>query len=468
MSGKLHSQAAQGRKYVNYYDAENTPLSYAQAKFQEIFGELFRGYKDNFCSLIVDSISERLNIQGFRMGPEEAADEDAQQIWQKNCLDADSNAAHIDALAQGLAGIVVWGDEDDEPVITPESATEVTFQYAPGSRRKLDAGYREFQDDWGVIHSTLWLPDGVYTAERGKETWGDPERSNNPLGRVPIVPLLNRKRLKQKPFSELAGIIPVQDAINKVSADAIVASEFAAFPQRIITGLEPFEDTDEERRAMLKAYIDRILTFDGEKVNFGTFDSADLKNYVALIDMLVQHMASQSRVPFHYFLLNGGQAPSGESITAAEAGLVAKARERMLHFGESWEEALRLAFLVKGDPRAEAFDAEVIWADPEHRQKSTLVDALGKSKEMLEIPKRQLWEDYGYTPQQIARFDEMREEEMKRDKELLDKYGPSLEQMGITQQQPGAPGAAGANGTNKSSSSPKSATAERQKEKSSR
>ncbi|TDB90917.1 phage portal protein [Actinomadura sp. KC216] len=463
MSGKLHTQEAQGRKFANYYDAESTPLSYAQKKFQEIFGELFRNYKDNFCSLIVDSISERLVVQGFRMGPEEAADEDAQQIWQKNFLDADSNAAHIDALVQGSSYLIVWGDDDDEPVITPESATEVTVQYAPGSRRKLEAGYREFTDDWGVVHATLWLPDGVYTSERGKETWGTPQGSSNPLGRVPIVPLLNRKRLKQKPFSELAGIIPVQDAINKVSADAIVASEFAAFPQRVLTGLEPFEDTNEERQAMLKAYIDRILAFDGENVGVHEFSAADLGNYVKLIDMLVQHMASQSRVPFHYFLLNGGQAPSGESITAAEAGLVAKARERMLHFGESWEEALRLAFEVKGDARAEAWDAEVIWGDPEHRQMSALVDALGKAKETLEIPKRQLWEDYGYSPQTIARFDQMREEEMKRDFELQKKYGEHK-----LMPAPGTPGAPGANGANKSSSSPKSATAERQKEKASR
>jgi len=385
---------------------------------------MFVGWRDNFCPLIVDSISERLSVKGFRMGPDEEPDKDALEIWQRSFLDAESNAAHIDALVQGVAHLIVWVDDEGQPVITPESAAEVVVQYAPGSRRRLEAGYREFTDDWGVTHATLFMPDQVYTSIRGKEdsAWSEPEPSPNPLGLVPIVPLTNRKRLKSEPFSELAGIIPIQDAINKVASDAIVASEFAAFPQRVIMGLEPFEDTDEERRQMLKAYIDRILAFDGENVKVDQWDPADLSNWVHLIDMLVQHMASQSRVPFHYFLLNGGQAPSGESITAAEAGLVAKARERMLHFGESWEEAMRIAFRVIDDPRAYAFDAEVIWADPEHRSKAMLVDSLVKLRE-LNVPVQQLQEDYGYSPQQIARFVEMKEAELRQQAEWRDKYG---------------------------------------------
>ncbi|MGN9782756.1 phage portal protein [Nonomuraea sp. ZG12] len=431
----MSKQRADVRKYSAYYDSENKTLSYAQKKFAEIFGDLFVGWRDNFCPLIVDSISERLRIQGFRMGPEEPADKDANLIWQRNRLNAESNAGHIDALMGGAAYLTVWGDEDDKAMVVPESAEDVTVQYEPGSRRKRAAAMKQYTDDWGDEHVTLWLPDGVHTSDRVNDggngrRWTDPVTEKNPLKVVPVVPLLNRTRLKLTPFSELASIIPVQDAINKVAADALVASEFAAFPQRILSGVEPLPDdptsgeVEAARQEAIRAYIDRILTLDNPDAKWGQFEAADLNNYVVLIDMLVQHMASQSRVPFHYFLLNGGQAPSGESITAAEAGLVAKARERMLHFGESWEEAMRLAFLVEGDmSKAEAYDAEVIWDDPEYRSKAQLADSLLKMKE-LNVPDKQLQEEYGYTPTQIERFDQMREEEMKRQKELDDKYGP--------------------------------------------
>lgn len=435
MSGRLATQAANGRKYVNYYDSKDTPLQYAQKKFAEVFGDTLKSYKDNFCPLIVDSISERMVINGFRMGEDEESDKDAQEIWQRSFLDADSNAATIDTLVQGISALVVWVDDEKRPIITPESASEVVVQYKAGSRRKLEAAYREFTDDWGEVHGTLFLPNGVYTAAKGKAGWSNPDFTENPFEEVPVVPLTNRKRLRSEPFSELASIIPISDAINKVSMDALVASEFGAFPQRVISGLEPFEDTEEERMAMMRAYIDRILTFDGDDVKWGQFDPTDLGNYVKLIDMLVQHMASQSRVPFNYFLLNGGQAPSGESIAAAEAGLVAKARERMLHFGESWETAMRLAFKAMDDPRADAYDAEVIWGDPEHRTQAALVDSLVKLKE-LDVPVRQLQRDYGYSAKQILRFVEMKEEELKQKAEWDEKYGPPEPVPG----QPGAPG----------------------------
>jgi hypothetical protein len=131
-------------------------------------------------------------------------------------------------------------------------------------------------------------------------------------------------------------------------------------------------------------------------------------------------MASISRIPFHYFL-NGGTVPSGESITAAEAGLIAKTRERMLHFGEAWEEVMRLCFKVLGDARSEAYSAETIWKDPENRTESQHMDALLKLQ-MIGVPRDQLLSDAGYSPQQIARFADMREQDAKAAMELAKKY----------------------------------------------
>jgi len=164
--------------------------------------------------------------------------------------------------------------------------------------------------------------------------------------------------------------------------------------------------------ADLDAALDRLFVGEDPDTKFGQFAAADLGNYTALVQSLVQHLASVSRVPFHYFLLNGGQAPSGESIKSAEAGLVSKARERQTHFGEVWEDVIRLAFRVLGDPRAEASAAETIWRDAEYRTEGEHVDALLKLKS-LGVPVQQLWEDAGYSPQQIERFDQMREDDAR-------------------------------------------------------
>lgn len=422
LEGRLNFETGRSDPFARAYDGEDTSLKFAQDKFTEVFGSMFHGWQDNFLRLIVDSISERLCIKGFRFGDTDEADKDAQNIFQYNDLDADSNAAHIDALVRGHSYLTVWGTEDGLPIIQPEPASQMVVQYRAGTRRVLDAALKRYFDDWGTEYSTLWTPKLVYKATKGISGWqmDDDGVRKNPLGVVPVVPLSNRSRLITTgkgwnatdcaSLSELAPLMRLQEAINKVSADAIVASEFAAFPQRIITNLE-FESESEEREAMMRAYIDRILAPEGDDVKWGQFEAADLSNYVRLIDMLVQHLASQSRVPFHYFLLNGGAAPSGDAVTAAEAGLVRKARERMLHFGEAWERAMRLAFLVLGDPRAKYYQAATIWDDPEHRSEAARTDSLLKQRE-LNIPDQVLQEKAGYSREEIARFPAMREQEL--------------------------------------------------------
>jgi hypothetical protein len=438
MSGKLGMQQSHMRKYQEYYDSEEKTLAFAQEKFKQEFGSLFNDWRDNFCSLVVDSLSERMRINGFRFGDNDKADKDAAEIWQRNFLDADSNAAHIDALVVGQSYLIVWADDDQNATITPQSGHDVVVQYKPGSRRDLLIGFKRFYDDWGTEHATLWTEKNVFTSQIGPtaQNWMTPVQAPNPLGVVPVVPVINRARLRRlEPYSELNPILPLQRAINKLSADSIVASEFSAYPQRLISGIEMPEDADGNAVAPIKSAIDRLLLFEDENVKWGQFEASDLGNYKTLIDMFVQHISTISRVPPHYFLVGGSNFPSGEALIAAEAGLVSKVRERMLYFGESWETAMRLAFKVKGDARSDEFSCETIWADPEYRSDSQRVDALVKLNVGLGVPQRQLQEDYGYTPAQMERFTAMAEEEhklaMTRAKDLADATAPPVPPGGV-------------------------------------
>ncbi|MGW2709437.1 phage portal protein [Streptomyces sp. NPDC001356] len=419
--GKIGRRRASYRVYGNYYDGKHQKLAFSQARHFNEFSRIFEGWRDNFCGLIVDSVNERLAVDGFRMTDEPDADRDAREIWQRNGMDAEHNAAQLDAMIQGVSYAVVWADEKGQPTITMESAEHVIVQYKPGSRRQLDAAAKFYIDDWGREWVTLWLPEAVWTFAKGTfGSWEDGESSPNPLGVVPVVPLSNRSRLLRDPVSDLHVVVPIQDAINKTVADALLASEFAAWPQRYVTGLEIVEDDAGNPVEPFKVAVDKLLQAEDPQAKFGQFEAADLGNYVTLIEMLVQHMASISRIPFHYFL-NGGTVPSGESITAAEAGLIAKTRERMLHFGEAWEEVMRLCFAVLGDARSEAYSAETIWKDPENRTEAQHMDALLKLQ-MIGVPRDQLLSDAGYSPQQIARFADMREADAKAAMELAKKY----------------------------------------------
>lgn len=428
LDAKLAKRQATLQTLEEYYSGEH-PLAFASAKFRSAFGGLFEEFSDNWCDLVVDATEERLNVTGFRLGKNTAGDARAWEIWQRNQLDASSQLAHQEALITGESAMLVWyGDDPKVPRITIEHPSQMIVEDVPGSLERA-AAYKAWTDDDGYRCSTLYLPDFIYkfrsktkrsSTNIGSGVWerrevpGEAWPLPNPLGVVPVVPFRNRPRLLNPPTSEFAQVIPIQDGVNKLIADMFVASEFTAAPQRWATGLEVPKDPETNQPvAVFQHMVDRLWTSKNKDTKFGEFSQADLSVFVGGIEMLVQHIASRTRTPPHYFYLSG-QFPSGESIKSAETGLVAKARRKMRHFGESHEEVIRLSFLVTGETAKakQAASAEVIWGDPESRTEGEHVDAVLK-KAALGVPVQQLWEDLGYSPGQIERFKEMAAEEQR-------------------------------------------------------
>ncbi|MEO6116003.1 MAG: phage portal protein [Pseudolysinimonas sp.] len=417
MEQTLDGRATDLARLVDYHAGKHR-LAFTSEKFRTAFGGLFGSFADNFIPLVVDSVEERLNVQGFRYGDKPASDKEAWTFWQENNLDAQSQLAHREALIKGDAFAIVWKGDNNRPRVTVESAEQCVVAFAPGDRTDRVAALKRWTDGDGK-HAILFTKESVFrfiessadgvdwAPDRGEDPdWPMP----NPLEKVPVVPLTNRPSLTS-PYgvSEFLNVIPIQDAINKVLADMLVASEYTAFPQRYATGLELEEDDQGRLKAPFEIAVDKLLTAEDPNAKFGTLEQGDLENYIKAVDLLVQHLSTETRTPPHYFNV-GGNLPSGDAIKAAETGLVAKARRKMRFFGESWEEVIRLCFAVVEDVRADVVDGETVWADPEYRSESELADALVK-RSAIGVPRQQLWEDAGYSPQQIARFKEMEAED---------------------------------------------------------
>lgn len=434
---KLVARLPTLKKYSAYYDGAQ-PLELASPKFRRAFGGLFDRFSDNWCGVVVDAAAERIEVQGFRYPgqepkpPEQAdpvaleeafqGDADAWEIWQRSGLDAGSQILQTEALVEGCAYALVWPENGDEVRITPESAEQMIVATEPGSGRRL-AAYKEWWDeDSGYLNATLYLPNEVrkYRSKDKVQNGGDLGQAENiqwaprdvpderwplpnPLGEVPVVPFENRPRLTRAGISEIVGVVPIQDAVNKILVDMLVASEYQSFRQRWVTGLDiPIDPDTGEALEPFKMAVDRLLIAEDKDVQFGDFGTVDLEQFVKAAEMLVQHIASQTRTPPHYFYL-AGQFPSGESLVSAEAGLVKKSVRKMRDWGEAYEEVLRLSFKAKGDPRAEVYNSETIWGDPESRNPAVIADAATKML-TVGVPPEAIWEYMGFSPQQIARF----------------------------------------------------------------
>ncbi len=402
-------------RFDSYYCGEHR-LLFATAKFRETFGTLFSSFADNWCDLVVDASVERLKVQGFRFGTDDA-DNDAWAIWQQNGLDADSELAHTEAVKLGCAYALVGPDDGGQPSIQIESPANAILAIDPAQGRHRLAGLRDWVDEWGVEHCVLYLPDAIlwWTKQGESKTWelDTVASGKNVLGVVPLVPLANMPTLiRRQGRSDIERVIPLQDAINKLCADMIVASEYAAFPQRWVTGVEiprypeghPSAGKPLPEIQSFLAGADRVMAVEDMGARFGNFQVSDLSIYTHAIEMFVQHVAAQTRTPPHYLLGAMGSFPSGESLKATETGLVAKVRRKQLGFGEGWEEVIRLAFKITGETaKAEAWDCETIWQNPESRTQAETVDAAVKLAS-IGVPRPALWEYVGATPQQIERW----------------------------------------------------------------
>jgi hypothetical protein len=410
LTRRLNERRPRLERLERYYVGRQ-PLAFATSRFRQEFGEMLRAMNDNWTQLIVSAVDERLNVEGFRIGNQPDLDDQVRRIWQANNMDEDSQVAHTEALKLGECAVIVWRKPDEElPTITVEHPYHVCVELDPENRSRRLAAVKAWRDEQLGNCATVYLPDAIYKLRRGRGGWelrpmadGEDAVVENPWGVVPVVPLFNRPGLLEDGVSEFENVLSMQDMINKLLADMIVAAEYSAFRQRWATGIEiPGDDGSGKPSPELEAAVNRLWHTENESAKFGEFDQTDLQVYVKAIEMLVQHMASQTSTPPHY-LLSTGQMPSGESLRSAEAPLVAKARRKQRVFGGSWEEVARLSLKMVERELAAGDQLATVWSDPESRTESEHVDAVMKMQS-LGVPNEHLWTLLGFDQQEIERF----------------------------------------------------------------
>lgn len=449
---KLRERAPEIELWEQYYEGVHR-LAFATSRFRETFGNLFREFADNWMGLIVDASVERLAIQGFRFGDgSDDSDQDAWDMFRDNGLDSDSDIAHTEAVKLGKAYLIVDPHDKTDlgnPTISVEHPSQTIVACVAGNRKRRKAGLKEWTDHSGYVYANVYFPDGTYrfqtdskTSESQRSTgglgiYGDvfpadflgppaqgcinkdtrwiPRQDGEPffvahnLGVVPVIPLENNPSLKVGGRSDIAPIIPIQDGLNKLVMDMIIASEFASFGQRWATGIEIPRDPETQKPISdqrFLAAVSRVWAVEDENAKFGQFEASDLGNYTKAIEMLIQHVAAITRTPPHYLLGQSGNFPSGDSLAATETGLVAKVKRKMTNFSAGWEEAIRLGFKAKGDPKGDQV-AETVWADPEQRIRAARIDGAVKMS-TLGVPQDAVWEELGASPAQIRRWHAMR------------------------------------------------------------
>ena len=376
-------------------------------------------FRDNFCNVVVDALAERLNVIGVDT-TNDAVDEWAWKLWQQNHMDYTQVVVHTETVMLGDSYLLCDWDEVESKPRWSHQISEMIVPHYNEVTREIDWASKKWlqHTEIGaepVTRLNLYFPDRVekYLARGGvwakfqdedDTDWPVPwvMRDGSPLG-VPLVHFRNRPLGMDFGNSEINDIIPLQDMLNKTLIDLVMILDTQAFPQRYTVNI----NHGSSRIDIMPGSITEFHTEDaGGQV--GQWSAADVAGALTTLETIVQHIAGTSRTPQHLFQVVGG-TPSGEALKTAESGLVNKAKQRMVNFGNSWEMCIKMALRIQEafGTRVAAPDdliIEVAWDDPETRNEEAHLNTL-KSKMELGITKHQLWREMGYSQEQIDEMD---------------------------------------------------------------
>ena len=432
-----------------YYDAERRPDAIGVAVPPEMRALLAHvGYP----RLYIDSITERQEVEGFNTGAN-GADTELWDWWQANNLDIEATLGHAEALIYGRSYITVAAPDPkvdlhvdpNVPLIRVEPPTSLFASIDPRTKEVTQA-IRAVYDDQGseVIASTLYLPDQTVQWVREQGSWKILTRVNHGLMIVPVIPIANRTKLSDTyGTSEITPELrSVTDAAARILMDMQGTAEIMAIPQRMLFGVKPEDlginpDTGEK---LYDAYMARILGFEDPDAKAQQFSAAELRNFVDALDALDRKAAAYTGLPPQYLSTSSQNPASAEAIKSSESRLVKKCERKNKLFGGSWEQAMRVAYMVikGGEIPPDMYRMETVWRDPSTPTYAAKADAATKlyANGLGVIPKERARMDMGYT---IAEREEMTKWDSQENPmgQLAGMYGAPKQPVVPTPAQPG-------------------------------
>lgn len=452
---RFHNAEMQHLEVLDAYYEGDQPLSYMHPELLRRLDNRVRQVVINWPELVVDSLDERLDVTGFRLGGQDERDEELWRIWQANRMDLHSQQAHVDALVMGRAFAIVGADEDDPgtPLVTVESPLDVYAELDPRTHRVRAALKRWRDDDTSGLaptHATLYLPDRTvyYGTDSPGGTWREIRRDDHKLGTALCVPIVNRPRTRRRATtvlrmgrSELSSVIPLSDAANKVATDMMISAEYHAMPRRYALGFDKEDFVDAQGNPLTPWEAVAGVLWASPKspkddgVAVGQFPEASLGNFHDTLNALARLVASLSGLPPHFLGYATENPASADGIRSSESRHIKRAERKQLSFGDAWEEVNRLVFLVRDGriPRA-AQRMETMWVDAATPTFAAQADAITKlhSADRL-LPRRAARRALGFTPGQILDMEAEDREAYSRvvGGDQAAEFGPKPEPPGV-------------------------------------
>lgn len=390
----------------SYYDGKPR-LSFLSKQAKEALKDFDR-INANVCRAAVLAIQERLRIAGF-------TGSDVWDLFLRNNLDQRSIQVHRDALLFGAGYILTW-QSPRGPVAGIESPDNFIVQRDPVTREVITACKRVRTK----TTTEVWLYESElishYRANSaGATTAGFKlvDEMTNPLGAPPVAVVGH-----EDAPSVLADLLTLQDSIDKLLLDMMIASEAAGRPRRWATGIEAVEkpkldengdpviEGDEIVMETVSPFTEtenKIMIAEPHEARIGQLSPADLAGFEAGMRILQAQVELTTGMPPAYLgqLSSNAVPASAEAIKGQEAALVARVEAKQLEYGTGWERAAQLLVALRDGGNPEDVDVSVQWCPAETRSQAQEADAVTKLYQSGLLPASYALAKLGYSSDEI-------------------------------------------------------------------
>ncbi|MDR6868460.1 hypothetical protein J2Y69_003076 [Microbacterium resistens] len=370
----------------------------------------------NWMPLPVFAPIQRLRCEGVRTGLGDSIDKGMwRDVWAANKLEARQTIIYESMMTHGRGIASVWVNEKirERPIVRPQSVRNVYLHPDPEDPFRTEYAVKIVEQ--AKAPNALIVP----TAARGAdsvayvyddESWMQLRREDgaweptgkggpHPMGATPFVTFDYRPNANAEVFSPVDPLIPQQNAINTIRFNMLLAMQFSAFRQRVVTGFDPvmrdesgqivykrnpdgsIYTTSEGRRVPLlnefgRAAVDRLLVFNGDQTKVFDMPESNLANYVTMLTEFLTQFFATSQVPPQYLLSRMANL-SGDAISGAESTLTSLQGELKRYSNEGMVEMLTLAARAAGQNEPDP-DMEMLYADTEVKSFGQIVDGIQK------------------------------------------------------------------------------------------
>ncbi|QWY82280.1 portal protein [Gordonia phage Meyran] len=250
------------------------------------------------------------------------------------------------------------------------------------------------------------------------------------LGDIPFVEFGSNLDEDGVPHSSIDELIPMQDAINTIRFNTLLAMQFSAYRQRVATGYDPvLRDASGEivylknaegqeivgpdgnpvpaLRSAGRISMDRLLVFPGKDTKVFDLAESNLQNYITVYTRFLTDLFSKAQVPPQYALDKMANL-SGDAMAGADHTLISLVADLKREANSGMRKVLRLTDVARG---LEPKNRTMAWADTEPKSFAQIVDGVTKLI-AADFPRQDAYDMLpGSTPAKVALWMEHYEEE---------------------------------------------------------